>query len=336
MRLFLLGVILISVSACQQSTQSDSSATGADKQAKSKIRLIIDSDANNELDDQHALAYALANRDVFDIEGITINNTRNGDGIDGHYDEAMRVLKLCNAEKDIAVYKGAAGLYTAISPHVNEPTYDGKAAVDFIIARAKADDTRQLVLLPIGKLTNIALALQKAPEIKDKIKVVWLGANYPEAGEYNLENDTTSVNPVIESGVPFEMVLVRNGQPSGTAAVRITKEEVETKMPGKGVTIDKPVTGRNGGEFRNFGDYSINLFSHIDLHGTPPARALYDMAAVAIIKNPAWAERVEINAPRLSGEAWIDQPKNNHKIALWQNFRKTEIINDLFTSLEKK
>ena len=49
------------------------------------------------------------------------------------------------------------------------------------------------------------------------------------------------------------------------------------------------MTGRHGGAFTNFGDYSVDLFEHIDLYGDPPSRALFDMAAVAIVKNPAWA-----------------------------------------------
>ena len=60
-------------------------------------------------------------------------------------------------------------------------------------------------------------------------------------------------------------------------------------MPGKGPRIRVQVTGRHGGKFATFGDYSVNLFDHIELSGTPPSRALYDMAAVAIVKNPAWA-----------------------------------------------
>ncbi|MEZ4826809.1 MAG: hypothetical protein R3C61_11045 [Bacteroidia bacterium] len=36
---------------------------------KAKIPVIFDTDANNELDDQHALAYLLSNADVFNILG---------------------------------------------------------------------------------------------------------------------------------------------------------------------------------------------------------------------------------------------------------------------------
>ena len=40
-------------------------------------------------------------------------------------------------------------------------------------------------------------------------------------------------------------------------------------------------------------NYSVNLFAQIDLHGDPPSRSLFDMAAVAIVKNPVWAKSME-------------------------------------------
>ena len=43
-----------------------------------KIRVLFDSDANNELDDQHALAYLLFSGRAFEVEGITVNRTKNG------------------------------------------------------------------------------------------------------------------------------------------------------------------------------------------------------------------------------------------------------------------
>ena len=46
-----------------------------------KLRVLVDTDANNELDDQHALAYLLFNGRSFDVEGITVNTTRGGGDI---------------------------------------------------------------------------------------------------------------------------------------------------------------------------------------------------------------------------------------------------------------
>lgn len=295
-----------------------------------KIKILIDTDANNELDDQHALAYAFMNNDVFDVVGITVNNTINGEGIQGHYDEAFRIISLFNLQDKMPLKKGATGTYSEIRPFVGETAFDGSEAIDFIIEEAKKVKNEKLVLLPIGKLTNIALALLKAPEIKDKVRVVWLGSNYPDPGEYNLENDTSSVNPVIESGVEFEMVTVRYGLPSGTGAVTVTLDEIKANVAGKGPAALLPVTGRRGGEFKTFGDYSFDLFGHIGLHGRQDSRALFDMAAVAIVKNPAWAKKIEIAAPRLMGGQWQIQEGNPSRICYWENFDRTGIVNDFF------
>lgn len=336
MKYLILAALLGAVISCarnkkQENAASESSTTAARDE---RIRLIIDTDANNELDDQHALAYALSNQDVFDIEGITINNTKWGEGIEGHYQEALRVMKLYNAFPAIPVLKGASGDYASIKDHVQASSFDGKAAIDFIIERAKAPDERPLVLAPIGKLTNIALALKKEPEIADKIRIVWLGSNYPKPGEYNLENDTTSINPVIASGAPFEMVLVRYDEPSGTSAVQVSRDTIQQRMPSRGVVAFSPVTGRHGGLFVTFGDYAVNLFENAKMWGNPPARALYDMAALAIIKNPSWASKVAIPAPLLSGTSWSSRPGNNTTIWIWENFNREAILDEFFESIE--
>ncbi len=63
---------------------------------RQKIKVIFDTDANNELDDQFAIAYMLFNGNVFDVRGITVNATRNDKNVQGHYDEAERIMQLCN------------------------------------------------------------------------------------------------------------------------------------------------------------------------------------------------------------------------------------------------
>ncbi|NQU86272.1 MAG: nucleoside hydrolase [Mariniphaga sp.] len=317
-----------------QCTQTQKKSVTENLVGQNKVKILIDTDANNELDDQHALAYSFLNSDIFDIVGITVNNTYNGEGIQGHYDEALRIIKLFNLEDKMPLKKGATGSYADIAPDISNPEFDGFEAVDFIIAEALKMNNEKLILIPVGKLTNITLAILKEPKIIDKVKVVWLGANYPDPGEYNLDNDTTSVNPVIESGVEFEMVTVRYGLPSGTAAVTVTLDDIKENVAGKGPVATQPIIGRHGGEFKIFGNYSVNLFEHIDMHGNPPTRALFDMAAVAIVKNPDWAEKVEIPAPKLVGNGWIDQTENLNKIYYWENFNRDVIVNDFFQLLK--
>lgn len=299
-----------------------------------KLSVIFDTDANNELDDQHALAYLFSNRDYFDIKAVTVNATRNGGDINGHFAEAERIMTLFRVNKEIPLLKGANKSFSEIKDDLGNPTFDGYKAVDFIISEAKKYTSEKLVVIAVGKLTNLALALKKDPAIAADIRLVWLGANYPEPGEYNLEDDIASMNYILKTNIDFEMVTVRYGKPSGTDAVRITQKEVNAKMPGMGPKQVEPIVGRHGGEFNNFGDYSVSLFEHIDYHGDPPSRALFDMAAVAIVKNPNWAESSTIPCPIMIDKNWAEQPNNNRKITVWENFEKKQIISDFYSSLK--
>ncbi len=161
--------------------------------------------------------------------------------------------------------------------------------MDFILEETKKDS---IIVVAVGKLTNIALALKKDPSFAKRTKIVWLGSNYPEPGEYNQDNDTIAMNYVLNSKIPFEMVTVRYGKPSGTDAVAVTKTEVNDKLPGLGPKATEPITGRHGGTFDTFGDYGVNLFEHIFDHintsQVTPSRPLFDMVALAILKNPGW------------------------------------------------
>lgn len=298
-----------------------------------KLAVIFDTDANNELDDQHALAYLFSNQGYFDIKAITVNATRNGGAVDSHYKEAERIMKLFNVREKIPLIEGANGSFSEIKNDLKNATFDGFKAVDFIISEAKRHTDEKLVVIAVGKLTNMALALKKDPTIVNNIRLVWLGANYPDPGEYNLDNDIESMNYVLKTNVPFEMVTVRYGKPSGTDAVRVTQEEINSKMPGVGPKIKTPIIGRHRGEFDNFGDYSINLFTHIDYHGDPPSRSLFDMAAVAIVKNPKWAKATEIPCPTMVDKVWKEQPKNLRKIVIWEYFNKEDIIADFYKVL---
>lgn len=302
-------------------------------QQDQRIAVIIDTDANNELDDQHALAYLLFNGKTFTVPGVTVNTTFGGGNIDEQAKEAERVMKLCTVNEKIPLFKGANASFNEIKPFINQPQFDGNDAVNFIISEAQKPRDKKLVLLPVGKLTNIALALAKEPSIAEKVNIVWLGSNYPEPGEYNLENDIPAMNYILSLNVPFEIVTVRYGKETGTSDVYVTKEEILATMPGLGPKSN-PVEGRHGNTFTTFGDYSVNLFEHCDFYGQPPHRALFDMAAVAILKNPAWAQKKIIPAPMMIDGTWKEQPKNQRMIAIWENFNREAILSDFFSTMK--
>ncbi|WP_414003627.1 nucleoside hydrolase [Maribacter sp. 2304DJ31-5] len=300
------------------------SAIGGDNQ---KLNIIFDTDANNELDDQHALAYLLSNGDLFNLEAITVNATHLGGDIDGHFEEALRVLKLYNLEDRMDIFKGANGAFEDIEQNWNPNNFDGIEAADILIEKTREKET---LIVAVGKLTNVALALRKDPELANRSKVIWLGSNYPNKGEYNETNDLSAVNYVIESGIPFEIVTVRLGSSMGSAFVRVNVDEINDRMPGLGPETMEPVPGRHGGQFRHFGDYSISLFENIG----KDTRSLFDLVALSILKNPEWGTQESIPAPILVNGNWVDRPENNREITIWGGFNRDAILEDFFESLE--
>ena len=324
-----LTTILLAVTYLGFSSCSSNRITTDDE----RIPIIFDTDANNELDDQHAMAYLLFNNAHFDVRGITVNATHSGGDEQSQYREAERIMILTGAHNKLPLLKGANGSFTDIRDEVGQSEFDGAPAVNFIIEQAKKAGPEKLVVLAVGKLTNLALAVEKEPSIQQNIRLVWLGSNYPDPGEYNQDNDTVAMNYLLNREIPFEMVTVRYGKPSGSAAVTATRAEIQERMPGVGPAIDNPVEGRHGGKFSNFGDYSVNLFEHIEYYDSTQSRALFDMVAVAVVKNPAWGNQRRIPAPVLIGNTWIERPHNPREITVWENIDKNKIMDDFYSAM---
>jgi inosine-uridine nucleoside N-ribohydrolase len=301
---------------------------------EARPRVILDTDANNELDDQHAIAYLLFDTAAWRVEGITTNRTLGGGDIDAQAAEAERVVRLCGSWGAIPVKKGASGSFDEIRPHLREADHDGHDAVDLIIERARASAAREkLQVIATGKLTNVALALAKDPAIADRMRVLWLGSNWPyDATEYNERSDPGAVNAVFDGAVELDVALVRygvRGNKAGTAAVTVSQEEIAARMPGLGPHV-APVAGRHGGTFTCFGDYSVDLFKHVK----DRERALFDVAAVAIAKNPAWAKAETVSAPRLEGKRWRSRPSNARQVRMFSAPYREAILADFFRVIE--
>ncbi len=83
-------------------------------------------------------------------------------------------------------------------------------AVDFIIETIRAEAPGAVTLCPLGPLTNIATALQRAPDIAPKIaEIVLMGGAYFEVGnttpaaEFNIHVDPQAAEIVFKSGIPL-------------------------------------------------------------------------------------------------------------------------------------
>jgi len=173
-----------------------------------KIKVIIDSDVANEIDDQFGIAYALSSQDKLDVLGITIAPFRVSwkgtvsikDGLLDSRIEAYRLLRLFgikHSKENPFVYLGSEGF-------VSEGYSKSNPAVEMIIEEAKKNNTVYICCL--GTLTNVAMALKKEPKIASKIKVVWGGTDnilLDEFSDLNYRKDIEAFHIVLKSNVDF-------------------------------------------------------------------------------------------------------------------------------------
>jgi purine nucleosidase len=187
------------------------------------LPIIIDCDPGT--DDAIALMMAVAAPEIFNILGIT---TVGGNvSLELVTQNALKVLNLI--QSDIKVYKGCSR--PLVKPGIMEGDYvhglDGLGGVilpepdrhpeamhgvDFIIEAVKSHP-EPVTLVPIGPLTNIAMALVKDPSIKSHIReIVFMGGamrggNVPGGyAEFNVFNDPHAAHVVITSGLDVTMV----------------------------------------------------------------------------------------------------------------------------------
>lgn len=198
------------------------------------VRMVLDTDAYNEIDDQFAIAYALKSPDLLSLEAIYAAPFLNGksinpeDGMEKSYDEILKLLKLAGREDVIPnVFKGSRGYLGSEDRAVDSP------AANDLVARARACSAGELLyVVAIGAITNIASALIKAPEIAEKIVIVWLGGHawhWPDTREFNMFQDVAAARVVFGSGAPL-IQLPCCGVVDHCA---VTKPELETWLVGK-------------------------------------------------------------------------------------------------------
>src|SRR4051812_31373681 len=78
-----------------------------------KVRMVLDTDTFNEIDDQFALVYALLSKDQMDLQAIYAapfyNDLSSGpkDGMEKSYNEILCILERMNESAEGFVFKGS-------------------------------------------------------------------------------------------------------------------------------------------------------------------------------------------------------------------------------------
>ncbi|UCD27808.1 MAG: nucleoside hydrolase [Planctomycetota bacterium] len=174
-----------------------------------RIRVIIDSDTRNEIDDIWAIALAILSPERFKIEGFVaanFDNQRGGsDGIEQSAREIETILSKAGMAGKFPVKRGSHPMRYQYEPSES-------VGVDFIIERAMAgtpDDP--LWIIGLGASTDIASAYLKEPRIVDRVIVFWhFRTRWPKkCYNFNVIGDIRAARLVFHS--PLRFVLFDTG-----------------------------------------------------------------------------------------------------------------------------
>ena len=282
------------------------------------IPILIDCDPGH--DDAIAILLALSSPEV-ELRGIT--TVAGNQTLEKTTRNALKVLELVG-RTDIPVAAGAHkplhrelrvaahvhGESGLDGPDLPEPTtrpVDAHAA-DFLDELIEPG----VVLVPVGPLTNIALLLERHPDVRDRLdSIVWMGGaiaegNITPAAEFNAFVDPEAAAIVFGSGIPVTMIGL-----DVTHKALFTREHAE-RLRGTGDA------GRVVAELSDF--FQRFHESRYGFDGSP----IHDAMAVAQVIDPTLVTTLNCNTEIETKSTWCDgrtvvdrwlvteRPKNSH------------------------
>jgi inosine-uridine nucleoside N-ribohydrolase len=254
--------------------------------------IIFDTDPGS--DDAMALMLALTSPEL-DVRAITVvpGNVTAAQGLEN----ALRMVSLAN-RCDIPVAAGAhhplfQKLITAEFWHgknglanielpESKCKVDARFGPDLIIELVHAAP-HELTLVPVGPLTNIALAVEKDPSIVPLVKEVILmggsisGGNVNAAAEANIYNDPEAAQIVFQAGWPLTMVGLDVGDKT-----LLSQEYLDQLSKTHGPLNDFTYS---------VAKYLVNLAAQFGQRGTP----MYDPLAVGVAIDATLVKAPEIH-----------------------------------------
>ncbi|MEC0177090.1 nucleoside hydrolase [Paenibacillus favisporus] len=283
-----------------------------------KIRVIVNSDAKNEADDQYAIVHSLLTPQ-FVIKGL----------IGAHFGEARSNTSMLDSVKEIKLLldiMGLSGEYSVFrgAEHAmqDERTPAISEGAELIVREAMSEDQRPLFVIFLGAITDLASAYLMNPAIADRLTAIWIGGgSWPDGEtEFNLSNDIHAANVVFSSPIPLWQVprnvyskmrvslaeLKRRVEPSGDIGRYLYRQLVETNE----LWASNPYWPK--GEMWTLGDSpAVGLL----LHDQP-----YDFD---------WKP-----APRVSSDMTYIHHQTERRIRVYRDIDVRFILEDMYAKLE--
>jgi purine nucleosidase len=285
---------------------------------KGKVRMVLDTDTYNEIDDPFALVHALLSPERLDVQAVyaaPFHNERStgpADGMEKSHEEIVRLLDRLDVPSDGFAFRGSTGFL----PDWDHP-HRSAAALD-LVERARTASDAPLYVVAIGAITNVASAILIEPGIIERIVVVWLGGHarhWPHTREFNLRQDIQAARLVLNCGMP----MVRVPCLGVASHLLTTLPEMERYARGRGA----------------IGDYLAGIFAaYYDDHYAR-SKVIWDVAAVAYLLDADWVPSDLVHSPIVTDQVTWSFDSSRHLIRCARSVDRDAIFGDLFTKLER-
>ncbi len=283
-----------------------------------QLRVVIDTDTYNEVDDQFAVTHALLSPERIQVEALyaaPFFNERSSspqDGMEKSYKELHTLLSRLGKLSDGLVYAGSTDyLQDATTPQESEVAKD-------LVKRAMSSK-EPLYVMAIGAITNVASAILLEPQILERIVVVWLGGHalhWPHTKEFNLLQDLHASQLVLNCGVPLVLIPCWGV----TSHLSLTLSELKHFAVGRGA----------------IGDYLIETLATTHSKKQAWSRIIWDISASAYLITPEWLTTDIRHSPVLTKDVTWSVDEKRHFIRYATFAWRDAIFDDLFGKLEKQ
>ena len=281
-----------------------------------RARLILNTDAKNEADDQYTIVHALLTP-TFDFHGIIpahFGSIKSKTSLRDSHDEVMKILHLMNLKDRVRVEPGAEGSMP------DERTPMASAGARLIIEEGMKDDPRPLYVAFLGPLTDMAAALLMEPRLNERnICVVWIGGGqWPVGGrEYNLSNDINAANVVMKSKVQLWQIPM-----SVYRMMAVSYAELMERVYDRGA----------------IGKYLVEQLIdwNLRMHAGPiEHRSLGDTPALSVILNPNGGISEWLPAPEFNSLMNYVHTGANRPIKVYHSIDVRYILEDFYAKLNR-
>jgi purine nucleosidase len=290
---------------------------GSSGYAEDPMRVIIDADTANEIDDLYAIVRALAAPE-FRVEGVTSAHfTRSTKP-----NETVRRSQAINEQ-----ILDAMGLRDSI-PHpigadrsMAEPTIPiDSPAARLIIERAHAGGPEdKLVVFALGACTNLASALLLDPSIESKAVFAFIDGEYKDGqwgpGIFNWKNDIHAVKAIFESAVEY----IHMPAPSVSVEMELSKDAVDDHLKGRG----------------GVWDLLVDRWETFPRTANRETKTMWDIALIEAVLRPELATAVVVGAPIIHNAGKVEQfPDNPRRVKVFEAIDAEGMQRDFWEAID--